>query len=191
MSAAETNGPDYFGLMAEFDNPEDLLASTQKAYAAGYRQMDAYTPFPVHGLAEALGVRRNWVPYIVLLGAIGGGISGFLLQYYAAAISYPLNVAGRPLNSWPAFLVITFEMAVLGAGVLGMVGMIALNKLPMPYHPVFNVPDFQLATNDRFFLCIMQTDPQFDLEKTRRFLEDQKPYGVFEVEQDASAKIYD
>jgi hypothetical protein len=191
MSAAETSGPDYFGLMAEFDDPDELVACTQKAYDAGYRKMDAYAPFPVHGLSEALGIKRNWVPYIVLMGAILGGIGGFMLQYWTSVIAYPINIAGRPLNSWPSFMVITFEMAVLTSGILGVVGMIALNKLPMPYHPVFNVPQFQAASNDKFFLCIMQTDPRFDLEKTRSFLESLNPDGVYEVEQDASTKVYD
>jgi len=191
MSATEANGPEYFGLMAEFANPEKLVASTRNAYQAGYRHMDAYTPFPVHGLSEALGIKRNWVPYIVLLGAIAGGVGGFMLQYWVATMAYPLNIGGRPLNSWPSFMVITFEMAVLSAGILGVVGMIALNKLPMPYHPVFSVPRFQLASRDRFFLCIFETDPRFDLRQTRQFLEELQPDGVYEVEQDPVTKVYD
>lgn len=191
MSATETSGPEYFGLMAEFDDPDDLLAKTRRVYEAGYRHIDAYTPFPVHGLGQALGVKRNGVPYIVLLGAILGGLAGYGLQYYTSVIAYPLNIGGRPLNSWPAFMVITFEMAVLGAGILGVVGMLALNKLPMPYHPVFKVPRFELASRDKFFLCIMESDPRFDLEQTRAFLEGLSPQGVYPVEQDATTKVYD
>ncbi|GAB4424826.1 MAG: DUF3341 domain-containing protein [Anaerolineae bacterium] len=191
MSTAHANGPEHFGLMAEFGDPDELVEKTRKAYEAGYRHMDAYAPFPIHGLSEALGIRRNLVPYIVGLGALMGGIGGFMLQYWTSVISYPINIGGRPLNSWPAFMVITFETAVLTAGILGVVGMLALNKLPQPYHPVFKVPEFKNATNDKFFLCIFQTDPRFDLDKTRAFLEGLKPEGVFEVEQDETTKVYD
>jgi hypothetical protein len=181
---------DIFGLMAEFSDGEELVEKTRQAYEAGYRQLDAYTPFPVHGLSEALGLRRNWVPYIVLLGAIAGGLAGYLIQYYTAVIDYPINIGGRPFHSWPAFMVVTFESAVLGAAVGAVVGMLGLNKLPMPYHPVFNVPRFELASRDRFFLCVMATDPKFDLEETRKFLEGLQPQGVYEVPQDG-ADIYE
>lgn len=191
MSAAETSGSEYFGLMAEFNDADELVTKTRQAYQAGYRHIDAYSPFPIQGLSEALGIKRNLVPYVVLLGAIGGGLTGFLLQYWTSVMAYPLNIGGRPLNSWPSFMVITFEMAVLGAGILGVVGMIALNNLPMPYHPVFSVPRFELASKDRFFLCIMQTDPRFDMAKTRAFLESLGPDGVYEVEQDPSTKVYE
>jgi hypothetical protein len=191
MSAAHATGQEHFGLLAEFSDPDELVAKTRKAYEAGYRHMDAYTPFPIHGLSEALGIRRNLVPYVVGLGALMGGIGGFLLQYWTSVLAYPLNIAGRPLNSWPAFMVITFETAVLSAGILGVVGMLALNKLPQPYHPLFRVPQFQAASNDKFFLCIFQTDPRFDLEKTRVFLEGLEPDSVTEVEQDETTKVYD
>lgn len=184
MSAAHTEGPRLFGLMAEFNDPDVLVEKTRQAREAGYEKMDTYSPFPIHGLSEALGIKRNWVPYVVLFGALLGGIGGFMLQYWTAAIDYPINIGGRPLNSWPAFMVITFESAVLLAGVIGIVGMLALNKLPLPYHPVFSVPRFQLASQDRFFLCIFEYDPQFDMEKTRKFLESLGPEGVYEVEQD-------
>lgn len=182
--------PEVFGLLAEFNDPRELVERTQQAWNAGYRRMDAYTPFPVHGLADALGVQRNWVPYIVLFGAIAGGLGGYFLQYYSAVIDYPILVAGRPLHSWPAFMVITFETAVLGAAVLGVLGMLALNGLPMPYHPVFNAPRFEMATGDRFFLCIMGTDPKFDPEETKQFLESLNPESLHLIEQGAT-KIYE
>jgi hypothetical protein len=170
-----------YGLMAEFDQPEALLASVRQAYTAGYRRMDAYTPFPVEGLAEALGFHRTRLPLVVLLGGIMGGIGGFVLQYYAAVIDYPLNVGGRPLNSWPAFIPVTFELTILVAALAAVLGMLALNGLPMPYHPVFNVPRFELATRDHFFLCIEATDPQFDRQRTRAFLEGLGPKEVTAV----------
>ena len=191
MSAAQASGPEYFGLMAEFADPDELVEKTRQAYEAGYRHMDAYTPFPIHGLSEALGIRWNLVPYVVGLGALLGGIGGFMLQYWTSVIAYPINIAGRPLNSWPAFMVITFETAVLGAGIIGVVGMLALNKLPQPFHPVFRVPRFELASQDKFFLCIFETDPRFDLEETRSFLEGLNPEGVYEVEQDETTKVHD
>lgn len=171
-----------YGLMAEFDTPEELLAAAQRARDAGYRQMDAYTPFPVEGLAEAIGFRRTWLPLIVLIGGIIGCLSGYLLQYWTSVIDYPLNIGGRPLHSWPAFVVVTFELTILFAALSAVLGMLALNGLPMPYHPVFNVPRFAFATRDRFFLCLEATDPQFDREETRRFLERSQPRQVSEVE---------
>lgn len=189
-SQAIPKDPELYGLMAEFEDPDELVEKTKRAYQAGYRRMDAFTPFPVHGLAEAMGLNRNWVPYIVLLGAILGGVAGFALQYYTSVIDYPINIGGRPLNSWPAFMIVTFEAAVLGAVSFGVFGMLALNKLPMPHHPVFSVPQFRQATRDRFFLCIMVTDPQFDLEQTRSFLTDLEPLNVEVIHQSAT-KIYD
>ena len=187
---AEIKDPDIFGLLAEFDDPQELVEKTQQAWEAGYRKMDAYTPFPVHGLADALGLQRNWIPYIVLFGALAGGVGGYFLQYYVAVIDYPIIVAGRPPNSWPAYIPITFESAVLTAAVMGLLGMLALNGLPMPYHPIFNAPRFELATGDRFFLCIMGADPKFDREETQRFLEGLKPQSIHLIEQGAT-KIYE
>lgn len=191
MSAPKIEGPITFGLMAEFSDPDELVEKTRQAYDAGYRKMDAYAPFPIHGLPEALGIKRSWVPYIVLLAAIAGGVGGFVLQYWSSVIAYPINIAGRPLNTWPAFMVVTFETTILSAGVIGFLGMMLLNKLPQPYHPVFNVPRFELASNDKFFLCIMKADPKFDLQETRTFLESLNPDGVYEVEQDDTEHEYD
>ncbi|MGH7831975.1 MAG: DUF3341 domain-containing protein, partial [Candidatus Binatia bacterium] len=143
---------------------------------------DAYTPLPVEGLAEALGFTKTRVPLIALLGGIAGCIGGFFLQYWISVVGYPLNVGGRPLNSWPAFVPVTFELTVLLAAVAAVLGMLGLNGLPMPYHPVFNVPRFELASRNRFFLCIEARDPKFDREGTERFLEQTKPHGVYEVE---------
>ncbi len=177
-----TRRPPIYGLMAEFNDPNELVAAVRSAREAGYRQLDAYTPFPIEELAEALGMHGSRLPLIVLIGGIVGGLAGFLLQYYTAAVDFPINVGGRPFNSWPSFIPITFETTVLVAALSAVLGMLALNGLPMPYHPVFNVPRFALATRDRFFLCIEATDPQFDREGTRRFLERLVPREVSEVE---------
>ncbi|MGH7823999.1 MAG: DUF3341 domain-containing protein [Candidatus Binatia bacterium] len=168
--------------MAEFENPSDLVTAARQAREAGYRKMDAYTPFPIEELNEALGLGRTWVPFIVLIGGLIGAVGGYFMQYYISAIDYPLNIGGRPLHSWPAFIPVTFEMTVLVAGLAAVLGMLALNGLPMPYHPVFNVPRFALATRDRFFLCIESSDPKFDREDTRRFLDRMTPRVVSEVE---------
>ncbi len=167
--------------MADFDEPEQLLAAARKAYSGGYRRMDAYTPFPIEGLAEAIGFHRNTVALIVLIGGIVGCLTGFFLQYYVAVINYPINVGGRPLNSWPAFIPITFELTVLFGALSAVLGMLALNGLPMPYHPVFNVPKFELASRNRFFLCIESEDPRFDREKTAEFLKGLNAGSVSEV----------
>jgi hypothetical protein len=175
-------GLPLYGLMAEFDTPEALLEAAQRAYASGYRRMDAYSPFPVDGLAEAVGFHHTRLPLVVLIGGILGGIGGFLLQYWISVIDYPVNVGGKPYNSWPAFIPVTFELTVLAAALTAVLAMLALNGLPMPYHPVFNVERFALASRDRFFLCIEAADPKFDREETRQFLENLAPRSVNEVE---------
>ena len=171
-----------YGLLAEFEKPDELLAATQKAHDAGYKEIDAFSPMPIEGLAEACGFHQTKVAPITLCGGIVSCLGGFGLQYYASVISYPLNIGGRPYNSWPAFIPITFEMTVLGAAIACVVGMLALNGLPSPYHPVFNVPRFALASRNRFFLCVKARDRKFDLAHTRRFLADLLPVGVYEIE---------
>ena len=167
--------------MAEFDGPRELIEATTHAYRAGYRRMDAYSPFPIEELSEAVGFHHTNVPLVVLIGGILGGGSGFLMQYWISAINYPINVAGRPLNSWPAFIVPTFELTILGAALFAVMGMLALNGLPMPYHPVFNVERFAFASKDRFFLCIEARDPKFDRKATEEFLRSLNPRDVVEV----------
>lgn len=171
-----------YGLMGEFDSPEALLEGARRAFAAGFRKMDAYSPIPVDGLAEAIGFHRSSVPLIVLIGGIIGCFGGFFLQYWAAVIDYPINVGGRPLNSWPSFIPVTFELTILVASLFAFFGVLALNRLPMPYHPVFNVERFELASRNRFFLCIEASDAKFDVESTRKFFEEAGSQGVYEVE---------
>ena len=173
--------PTLYGLMAEFETPDGLVHATEKARLAGYRQMDAYSPIPIEELSEALGLARTRLPKLVFLGGLLGGIGGYSLEYYCAVIAYPLNIGGRPLHSWPQFIPVTFETTVLGAALACFIGMWALNRLPQPYHPVFNVPAFARASTDRFFLCIEATDPAFKLDGTRQFLEGLHPVGVSEV----------
>jgi hypothetical protein len=170
-----------YGLMAEFDDPTALVAATARAHHEGYRRLDAYSPFPIEALHEALGAPASRLPLIVLIGGLFGCIGGYLLQYWVAVIAYPLNVGGKPLHSWPAFIPVTFECTILAAALAAVLGMLALNGLPMPYHPVFNVRRFALASRNRFFLVIEATDAKFELEETRRFLEALNPREVTTV----------
>ena len=170
-----------YGLMAEFDSPTELVVAARKTYAAGYKKIDAYSPFPVEELAEAIGFRRNGVPAVVLVGGILGCLSGYLLQWWISVVSYPVNVGGRPYHSAPAFIVVTFEMTILCAVLAAVFGMLALNGLPMPYHPVFNVPRFRFATKDRFFLIVFSSDPKYTSTGTRAFLESLAPRSISEV----------
>jgi len=170
-----------YGLMAEFDSPTAVVAAARQTSSAGYQKIDAYSPFPVEELAEAIGFHKNGVPLVVLIGGILGGLSGYLMQYWIAVDAYPINVGGKPLHSWPAFIVVTFEMTILFAGIAAVFGMLALNGLPMPYHPVFNVERFAFASKDRFFLIIFASDAKYDRAETRRFLESLNPRSLSEV----------
>src|SRR6202162_6477842 len=170
-----------YGVMGEFENAKHFLHAVAKVRDAGYRNMDAYAPFPVEGLSEAMGLRRSWVPLVTLIGGLSGGLTGFGFQYWVNVFAYPMNIAGRPLNSWPAFIPVTFELTILGASLSAGFGMLALNKLPQPHHPLFNVERFKRASNDKFFLCIESHDRKFHLEETARFLQSINAQHVTEV----------
>jgi hypothetical protein len=167
-----------YGLMAEFTGAEQLVAAARAARAAGYRKIEAYTPFSVEGLPEALELPPSRVPLVTLIGGIVGGVLAFFLQWYTAVIDYPINSGGRPLNSWPAFIPATFELAVLGAALAAFGGFLALNGLPRLRHPVFDTPDFDLASRNRFFLCIRSDDPAFDTQRTREWLLTLEPLRI-------------
>jgi hypothetical protein len=169
--------------MAEFDSPTNVVEAARATYDAGYRRINAYSPYPIEELSEAIGFHSTRLPLIVLIGGIIGGLIGYGLQYYVAVIDYPLNVGGRPLHSWPSFIPITFEMTILFAALSAVFGMLALNKLPQPYHPVFNAERFALASRDRFFLVIEANDPKFDRDKAMSFLQTLNPKEVVDVEQ--------
>lgn len=171
-----------YGLMAEFETPEQILEAALRTHAAGYRRVDAFTPIPVEGLAEAVGFEWTSLPIVVFCGGFLGGCTGFFMCWYANVISFPLNIGGKPLNSWPAWIPITYELTILGAALAAVFGMIIMNGLPRPYHPVFNVSRFALASTDRFFLCIKARDQKFEVAQTKAFLQELKPQGVFEVE---------
>jgi hypothetical protein len=171
-----------YGILAEFDEPTEIVEAAEAARAAGYRRMDAYTPFPVEGLSAAIGFERTRLPWIIFIGGLCGCIGGFAMQYWCAAVNYPVNVGGRPLNSWPMFIPVTFEVTILSAATAAVVGLFVLNGLPMPYHPVFNVPQFALASRNRFFLCIEARDPKFDVAKTREFFTTLNARGIYEVQ---------
>lgn len=176
MSATGT-----YGLLAQFNTPDEILRAAREAYKQGYRKMDAFSPFHVEGLAHAIGFKRNGVALITLVGGLMGGLTGFGLQYWINVLNYPLNIGGKPLDSWVAFIIVTFELTVLGAALAGTIGMLALNGLPMPYHPLFNVDAFSAVTRDKFFLAIEATDPLYEHDATERFLKSLDPQGVWEV----------
>lgn len=169
------------GLLAEFETADQVLRAATRVREVGYRRMDAFSPFPVDGLAEAVGFRHELLPWISLVGGVLGGLGGFAMQYFASVYSYPLNVGGRPPNSWPAFIPITFELTVLGAALAAVVGMLILNWLPRPYHPLFEVPRFAEASRDRFFLVIHADDPLYERTRTGQFLRNLNAAGVYEV----------
>ena len=170
-----------YGLMAEFDTPHDIIEAAKKTSAAGYKKIDAYSPFPVEELWEAIGFHHNGVAPVVLTGGILGCLSGYLMQWWIHTISYPTNVGGRPLNSWPSFMIVTFELTILFSVLAATFGMLALNGLPMPYHPVFNVDRFSAASKDKFFLIIFSTDPKYSSNDTRAFLETLGARSISEV----------
>jgi len=175
-------GSPVYGLVAEFADDKALVDAARRAHAAGYRKVDAYAPFSVEGLSDALGFRSDRVALITLLGGILGGMGAYFLQWYTAVIDYPINAGGRPLHSWPAFIPATFEMTVLGAALAAFFGMLILNGLPRLVHPIFNTPDFDLASRNRFFLCIEARDPRFEPGETRAFLDSLEPMRIAEVE---------
>ena len=172
-----------YGVMAEFASADALLRATHEARAAGYARVEAYSPFPIEGLAEVIGMRRNWVPAIVLAGGLVGGVGGYFMQWYSAVISYPINAGGRPLHSWPAFIPATFELVVLCAALAGVAAMLFLNGLPRLHHPLFNVREFDLASRNRFFLCLRSDEPRFAPDSARAFLRSLEPLGVWDVPQ--------
>ena len=175
--------PHLYGLLGEFDSPKQLMDAAKKVREAGYRRIDAFVPFPVEGLSQALGLGRkhDLVPVLTLVGGLAGGLTAFFFQLWANVSSYPMDIAGRPLNSWPAFIPVTFELTILGASLSAVFGMLALNKLPQPHHPLFNVERFKRASNDKFFLCIESHDPKFHLAETARFMQSINAQHVTEV----------
>jgi Protein of unknown function (DUF3341) len=170
-----------YGVTAEFDNPTALVNAARAAREKGYRKLDAYSPFPIEELNDVLHLHRNKLPLIVLLGGITGGLTGYLLQYYITVWNFPINIGGRPLHSWPAYIIITFELTILFAAISCVLGLLALCGLPTPYHPMFNVPRFAAVSRNRFFLCIEASDPLFDHDRTAEFLESLEPREVSEV----------
>jgi hypothetical protein len=171
-----------YGLVAEFASPDALVAAASKAREAGYKKMDAYSPFPIHEMSDAIGFRDRKVPWIVFLGGVVGMTAGYTLQWWTSVMDYPMNIGGRPLNSIPAFLPVTYECTILFAAFGGALGMLALNGLPRPYHSIFNTPGFERCSQDRFFLAIEASDPHYDEAETRAFLETCDPIRVEAVE---------
>lgn len=183
MSHTADNAPGLHGLLAEFASAQDLLDAAHRTRAAGFTRTDAYSPFPIHGLAEAIGFRERLIPKLVFAGGLAGLVGGYGLQYWTQVIDYPMNIGSRPYHSWVSFIPVTFELTILVASFTAVISMIALNGLPQPYHPVFNAPRFHRASQDGFFLAIDANDPRFDLETTRTFLSGLNPREVVAVEQ--------
>jgi len=182
VSRRHRTKPPLYGIMGEFSSPSELVVAARRTYEAGYRRINGYSPYPIEELSEAIGFTHTSLPLIVLIGGILGGLGGFFMQYWMEVIDYPLNVGGKPYNSWPAFIPITFECTVLMAAFAAVLGMLVLNKLPQPYHPVFNAPNFALATRDRFFLVIEANDPRFSHDETKQFLNTVGAKNVSDVE---------
>jgi len=176
------NSTALYGLVAEFAEADELLAAAEKVFGEGYRKIDAYSPFPIHGLSDAIGFKDNRVPWTVFICGLIGAATGVALQYFVSVMEYPLNIGGRPLFSWPSFVPVTFECTILLSAFGAVFGMILMNGLPKPYHSIFNAPGFERATQDRFFLCIEAEDPLFDRTETEKFLLTLHPERVSEVE---------
>lgn len=183
MSHTPDTKPALHGLLAEFDTAQQLLDAAYRAREAGFTRTDAYSPFPIHGLAEAVGFNERLIPKLVFVAGLVGGLAGFGLQYWTSVIDYPLNIGGRPFFSWVSFIPITFELTILFAAFTAVISMIVLNGLPQPYHPVFNVPAFARASQDRFFFAIEASDPRFDPDTTRAFLSGLNPREVVAVDE--------
>jgi len=183
MAHAQPSGPELYGLMAEFDSAQQLLDAAHRVRAAGYVRADAYSPFPIHGLAEALGFKEHIIPKLVLAGGIAGAAAGYGLEYWTQVIAYPLNIGGRPFFSWVSFIPPAFETTILFAAFTAALSMIALNGLPEPYHPVFNASRFKRASQDAFFLAIEAADPKFDVQRTRDFLNGLHPREVVALDE--------
>ncbi len=175
--------PKTYGVVAEFDSPEQLISAAKKAREAGYKQLEAYTPFPIHGLSDAVGFKDEKVPWIVFMGGLVGASAGYFLQYYTSVIDYPMNVGGKPLNSLPMFFPVTYECTILFASFGAFLGMLALNKLPQPYHAAFNTPGFERASQDKFFLAVEANDNQFDEVETKKFMETMEANNVSLVKE--------
>lgn len=173
--------PDTYGLLAEFEKPDALLAGARRARQEGYSRLDAFAPYPVEGLAEAIGFYPKLLPFTVLGGGLAGCLGGFALQYWVSCVAYPLNIGGRPFNTWPAFVPVTFECTILLAALSAVFGMLLYNGLPKPHHALFNVPEFARASQDRFFLILLADDAKFDAERTRTFLQGLQASEVYDV----------
>lgn len=181
MAHQHTAETPFYGLMAEFESPDALLTAARRVREAGYTKIDAFSPFPIHGLGEAIGFKERSVAKIVLVAGIIGLMAGYGLEYWTSVVDYPINIGGRPLHSWPMFVPPAFETTILFAAISAVVGMLALNGLPQPYHPVFNAPRFSMASQDSFFLVVEADDPKFDATETRRWLDSLQPREVVEV----------
>jgi len=167
---AFADAPRIYGVLGEFSSAEALINAARQVREAGYVYTDAYSPLPIRGLSEALGFHHTRLPLVVLTGGVLGGVGGYLMQYWMMAVDYPLNIGGRPIHSWVSFIPVTFELTILGAALAAVFGMLALNGLPQPHHPLFNVPEFSLASQNRFFICIEARDKQFELENASEFM---------------------